>query len=312
MSAYVDGHGTIHRDGAPRSSGARGRGPGALALCVAVAAAAVAAQTVPTLPELKDHRARRDGSYLYPSVEWHRHLGLAAFAKTGGRTHVGAFGRWVAPSDFAPSDLAPRDVADRLSAMDDPQLLVLLVGAIFAAHALFPRSQLLARHFSASAAAVRAGRVWTVLLAALAHDDLLHAAFNGLALSRCGPTLAARFSHDRQQSWCFVVLAAVASSSASIWTQAFTETRGSSGIIFAMLAHEAARDPSAPTLLYGVVEMPAGTALVAALAIDVLVRRRGGIDYAAHAGGALFGLCYFEVLRRSCESSPWRRWLGRC
>ena len=37
-------------------------------------------------------------------------------------------------------------------------------------------------------------------------------------------------------------------------------------------------------------ELPAATALVAMLAIDVLVRSARGIDYACHAGGALFGL----------------------
>ena len=38
-------------------------------------------------------------------------------------------------------------------------------------------------------------------------------------------------------------------------------------------------------------------ALVAMLAIDVLVRSSRGIDYACHAGGALFGLAFYEYYK---------------
>lgn len=64
-----------------------------------------------------------------------------------------------------------------------------------------------------------------------------------------------------------------------------------------MLAHAAATNPAAPSSLYGMVEMPAATALVAMLAVDVLVRSKHGIDYASHAGGALFGLAFYEIRR---------------
>ena len=48
--------------------------------------------------------------------------------------------------------------------------------------------------------------------------------------------------------------------------------------------------------VYGM-EMPAATALVAMLAVDVLVRSSRGIDYACHAGGALFGLAFYEYCK---------------
>ena len=92
---------------------------------------------------------------------------------------------------------------------------------------------------------------------------------------------------------------AVASSLASVFgrsTTGYTETKGASGIVFAMLAHAAATDPAAPVFVYGM-ELPAATALVAMLAIDVLVRSARGIDYACHAGGALFGLAFYEYCK---------------
>ena len=78
-------------------------------------------------------------------------------------------------------------------------------------------------------------------------------------------------------------------------TTGYTETKGASGIVFAMMAHAAATNPAAP--MYVGMEMPAATALVAMLAIDVLVRSSRGIDYACHAGGALFGLAFYEYCK---------------
>ena len=63
-----------------------------------------------------------------------------------------------------------------------------------------------------------------------------------------------------------------------------------------MMAHAAATNPTAPMYVYGM-ELPAATALVAMLAVDVLVRSSRGIDYACHAGGALFGLAFYEYYK---------------
>ena len=41
----------------------------------------------------------------------------------------------------------------------------------------------------------------------------------------------------------------------------------------------------------------AGSVVVAMLAVDVLVRSSRGIDYACHAGGALFGLAFYEYCK---------------
>jgi membrane associated rhomboid family serine protease len=69
-----------------------------------------------------------------------------------------------------------------------------------------------------------------------------------------------------------------------------------------MLAFEAARAPHASTAVYGVpgLEMPASTAMLCSLALDALVRRRSGVDFAAHLGGAAFGAAFYQ----------WR--VGRC
>ena len=283
---YVDGQGNIVR---PR----RGM-PRIWTLCAVVGVAAVMVQTVPSLAELKDHRARADGLWLSPTVEWHASLGIASVAKCD-VVHVGAFGRWIAPADLVPKQLRPRLEA---IAADDAQLLLAIVAAVFIAHVLRP-GWLFLRHFAASAEALRAGRYWSLVLAAFAHEDLMHVGFNALALSRAAPALQTRLKHDRTTFWLFVVLAAVASSLASVFgrsTTGYTETKGASGIVFAMLAHAAATDPAAPMFVYGM-EMPAATALVAMLAIDVLVRSSRGIDYACHAGGALFGLAFYEYCK---------------
>ena len=272
-------------------------------------------QTVPSLAELKDHRARADGLWLSPTVEWHASLGVASIAKCES-IHLGAFGRWLSLSDLVPKQLRPRLEA---LAADDSQLLLALIALIYVIHVLFPGWRFL-RHFPASAEALRAGRYWSLVLAAFAHEDLMHVrcqcgkpgariaamasmgtqvGFNALALSRAAPALQTRLRHDRMTFWCFVLLAAVASSLASVFgrsTTGYTETKGASGIVFAMLAHAAATNPAAPMYVYGM-EMPAATALVAMLAVDVLVRSARGIDYACHAGGALFGLAFYEYCK---------------
>ena len=80
---------------------------------------------------------------------------------------------------------------------------------MFIAHLLLPGWRFL-RHFPASAEALRAGRYWSLVLVAFAHDDLMHVGFNCMALARAAPALQGRIRHDRTTFWCFVVLAAVA------------------------------------------------------------------------------------------------------
>ena len=192
---YVDGQGNIVR---PR----RGR-PRIWTLCVVAAVAAVMAQCVPSLAELKDHRARADGLWLSPTVEWHAALGIASIAKCES-VHLGAFGRWLSLSDLVPTRLRPQLEA---VAADDSQLLLAIIAAVFIAHVLMPGCGFL-RHFPASAEALRSGRYWSLVLAAFAHEDLMHVGFNSLALSRAAPALQGRLRHDRTTFWCFVFLAA--------------------------------------------------------------------------------------------------------
>ena len=192
---YVDGQGNIVR---PR------RGiPRIWTLCAVVGVAAVMVQCVPSLAELKDHRARADGLWLSPTVEWHVSLGLLSVAKCD-VVHIGAFGRWLSLSDLVPKQLRPRLEA---IAADDSQLLLAIIAAVFIAHVLLPGWRFL-RHFPASAEALRAGRYWSLVLAAFAHDALMHVGFNALALSRAAPALQARLKHDRSAFWCFVFVAA--------------------------------------------------------------------------------------------------------
>ena len=295
---YVSGDGTIYRARSPRS---RWKETGDRIastvqwqlhslLAVLVIAIAAAMCSVPTVQDLREHRVREDGLWFAPAIDKHRSLGVCAVAEvavSGKPTwHVGAYGAWVALRG---------DALFRSVAADDAALLVALIVAGFALHALgLPSRGWLRRHCAASAANFRSGRVWCLVLAALAHEDALHLSMNGLALGRAAPRLAERLG-DRSLFWAFVGLAAAASSAASIVLNAvlrgYSETRGASGVLFAMLAFEAARAPHATTAFYGVpgLEMPASTAMLCSLALDALVRRRSGIDFAAHLGGAAFG-----------------------
>ena len=103
----------------------------------------------------------------------------------------------------------PKQLRPRLEAIaaDDSQLLLAIIAAVFIAHVLLPGWRFL-RHFPASAEALRAGRYWSLVLAAFAHDDLLHVGCNALALSRAAPALQTRLRHDRTTFWCFVFVAA--------------------------------------------------------------------------------------------------------
>merc|ERR1712138_89219 len=113
-----------------------GRGiPRIWTLCAVVGVAAVMVQCVPSLAELKDHRARADGLWLSPTVEWHASLGIASIAKCES-IHLGAFGRWLSLSALVPKQLRPRLEA---VAADDAQLLLALIALIYVMHVLRPR-----------------------------------------------------------------------------------------------------------------------------------------------------------------------------
>ena len=83
---------------------------------------------------------------------------------------------------------------------------VLLVGALVVAVRQQTHNEW--ENESKSAEALRAGRYWSLVLAAFAHEDLMHVGFNALALSRAAPALQARLKHDRTTFWCFVFVAA--------------------------------------------------------------------------------------------------------
>ena len=282
-------------------------------LCVLVAGIAVASQTLPTLGELKELRVREDGLWFSPAISHWQSFGVFAVAvapvKGVDRYHFGCFGRWVA---------LQRDVEAfaRGVASDDAALCVALVVLGFLVHVFeVPSRSFLRRHFAASEANFRAGRVWCLALAAFAHEDALHVSMNGLALGSAAPRLAARLGGDRKLFWAFFLAAAAAGSVASIvlnrvFRNGISETRGASGVVFAMLAFEAARAPDTPSTFYGVGPMPASTALLLALALDAVVRR-GGIDFCAHLGGAAFGAAFCEWHRRRC-ASPLFFLTGRC
>lgn len=289
--AYIAGDGSIRRQRHAIERDTRSRLNGLL--CAVALAVAVAVGTVPEIAALKELRVKADGLWFAPAVSDYHHFGAFAAARAPvrrrrGVLHVGAFGAWVAVD----ADAAPVAALAR----DDARLLLGAIGLIFAIQLARPRPWL-RRHCAASLENVRAGRPWCVVLGALAHGDVVHFATNGVSLARSAPRLVARLDGDRRAFWLFVCGAAAAASLTSLVARraARYETRGASGVVFAMLAFEARRAPDAVASFFGIVDLPASSALAASLAVDALLRG-GAVDAWAHAGGAAFGALAERVL----------------
>ncbi|KAH8064902.1 serine/threonine kinase [Aureococcus anophagefferens] len=291
---YVSGDGAIYRARSPRS---RWKETGDRIastvqwqlhslLAVLVIAIAAAMCSVPTVQDLREHRVREDGLWFAPAIDKHRSLGVCAVAEVavGGKPtwHVGAYGAWVALRGGA---------LLRGAAADDATLLVALVVAGFALHAPgLPSRGWLRRHCAASAANARSGRVWCLVLAALAHEDALHLSMNGLAPARA-PLLMERLGTGRRSGRSSAPPRPRARARPSSSTRSSAATRRRAARRASSSPCSPSRPRAATTAFYGVpgLEMPASTAMLCSLALDALVRRRSGVDFAAHLGGAAFG-----------------------
>jgi membrane associated rhomboid family serine protease len=244
-----------------------------------------------------------------------------------GRRFLGCYGCWLPlPSlDLGLSD--PLRLCASWLCLSDAsgvswgphEAFALLCALIFVLWQLAPPG-FMWRHFTTSPSTVRAGRVWTLLTAAVSHCEVVHLSYNLISLLGVGPDLAARVPcRDLAE---LMLASAVASSAVSLLWSALDRRRrdapslGASGVVLALFVASATLSPDRPCVLYGMV-LPASHAVLVQCGLDCMLaamgahgRRAAGsgeIDVAAHLGGALCGYWYARHRWRG----QWRFLAGR-
>ncbi len=172
----------------------------------------------------------------------------------------------------------------------------------------------LQRNFVCSRYNLNRGRHFTTLTSAVSHASLSHLLVNLFAYLSFGPTLVQTIS-----LWPLVVGAALFSSHVFLLASKNGGCMGLSGITLAFLAIFARMHPQRElgVMLMGIipVRMQAQVALLALLVWSVLgsIFRIGNVAHAAHLGGLLFGMGYYELwnqrakLRRIRKKILWQR-----
>jgi membrane associated rhomboid family serine protease len=149
--------------------------------------------------------------------------------------------------------------------------------------------------------AVERGEVWRLLTSAFLHATVLHIAFNMLVLYWAGSRLEERFGTTE-----FVLLYLTAALFDGLFrfilqAASFvppTDALGASGAISAVLVVYAFLYPHQRVLIWFILPMPVWLLVVIYVALDTLgVIGVGdpGVGHAAHLGGALFGLLYYQL-----------------
>lgn len=167
----------------------------------------------------------------------------------------------------------------------------------------------LERGFWTSAVHLLHGRVWTLLTAAFSHMDILHLALNMMVLWGFGGLLERLLGRARFTA--LYLTAAVFSSvshcvvSTLLMSQPSKAALGASGALSAVVLVYALLFPRHRILLFGVIPLPALTAALLFVGLDLwglVAQARGGglpIGHGAHLGGALIGFVWWALdLRR--------------
>lgn len=166
---------------------------------------------------------------------------------------------------------------------------------------------------------LRQGRLYTTLTSAFSHASLTHLLVNLVAFLSFGPSLAQTLSKSGWKLWPLVVGSALtASYFFLLMSKGSGGCMGLSGVTLAFLALTARIYPNRElgVLLMGIipVRMPAKVALPALLFLSLVgaVANKGKICHAAHLGGLVFGMAYYELwMRRNMLSRIKRIILSR-
>lgn len=168
----------------------------------------------------------------------------------------------------------------------------------------------LERSFWTSAVHLLHGRAWTLLTSAFSHMDILHLALNMMVLWGFGGILERLLGRARFTA--LYLTAAVFASlshcvvSTLLMSQPAKAALGASGALSAVVLVYALLFPRHRILLFGVIPLPALTAALLFVALDLwglAAQARGGglpIGHGAHLGGTLMGFLWwaFDLRRR--------------
>ena len=207
-----------------------------------------------------------------------------------GRRFVGAFGTWVGvPSlKFLTAPLGAvcgsrgEGAALELYAM-------LCVGGFLVAR-LAPAFT--AAHGLCSLGRVRAGRLWVLLTSRLLHHQPISLINTLLQLYFLGPNVESMLG-CRRSALLLLGAALAASATSLLWHGVLLgadsfDSAGGGSIALGVAAANAALYPHIPINMYGI-QLTPGQLLLVYLAFDAI---GGGVDLAAHVGGAIAGYWY--------------------
>ncbi|KAJ2660032.1 hypothetical protein IWW48_003195 [Coemansia sp. RSA 1200] len=138
-----------------------------------------------------------------------------------------------------------------------------------------------------------------MLTSTFSHKELVHFAFNNIALASFGTVIASAMGPE--QFTAFYLTAGVFSSFASqafarVFPTLLIPSLGASGAVYGVVGATMLLYPNAPLaiILIPFVSFPISVLFPAMMAFDLigLVRRWKGINHVAHLAGGLFGLAY--------------------
>lgn len=169
--------------------------------------------------------------------------------------------------------------------------------------------EFMAKHFLVSWNALAQGRVWTLVTSVFSHNALMHIFINMFVLNSFGPIVAQ--VTGKKSFLRFYLVAGVSGSLLHALTSAFLVgapdmgALGASGAIAGIILLFALLFPSKKILLLGIIPIGAIWGALLFVGIDLwglAAQSKGGglpIGHGAHLGGAIVGVFYFFILKRT-------------
>ena len=180
-------------------------------------------------------------------------------------------------------------------------------------------TMVLSRHFLTSPFHLEHGWLDSLLLAGFSHIELMHILINMFVLWSFGSVLERLWGLRLFVSFYLgaLVVANLSHSLVSLWLldDRMAFALGASGAVSGILIAFSLLFPKQQILLFGIVPLPAWTAALLFVGLDIwglMAQQAGGglpIGHGAHLGGALAGLVFWATVlrrrfrRRSVESS---------
>eukprot|EP00871_Galdieria_phlegrea_P002428 jgi/Galph1/3186/GphlegSOOS_G1869.1 len=172
----------------------------------------------------------------------------------------------------------------------------------------------MSRHFTCSLSTVKAGRLHTLMTCNFSHAGFLHLFSNMFLLMHFGSDVCRVISPERFLT--LYLAGGLASSLTSLLSKYLLRgdalSLGASGSVMAVMFMYAMLFPNRDVYFFGY-PLKAKDACVIWALLDAtgLLGNFGRIDFAAHLGGAAFGLCYYEYKKRDIAKDYQQKKLTR-